>query len=57
MTYFLDTVQCRDVPKPHIAGKSFRVNASNVGVGPGDYAGRDENGNQNLSTDGPTNDM
>lgn len=50
-------LQCRVVPKPHIAGKSFRVNASNVGVGPGDYAGRDENGNQNLSTNGPTNDI
>lgn len=50
-------LQCNDVPKQHLAGKSCRVHASNVGAGTGDYAGRDEDNNQSLSTDDPTSDI
>ncbi|XP_071736333.1 protein PAM71-homolog, chloroplastic [Rutidosis leptorrhynchoides] len=47
------SLQCRDVLKPHLVGKSVKVNASNVGG----YEGRDENDRQNLSTNGPTGDI
>ncbi|KVI08032.1 Uncharacterized protein family UPF0016 [Cynara cardunculus var. scolymus] len=50
------SLQCRDIFKPDLAGNRVRANASNVGVGAGGYAGRDENDNQNLSTNGPTSD-
>ncbi|KAJ9541562.1 hypothetical protein OSB04_028068 [Centaurea solstitialis] len=46
------SLQCRDVYKSHSVGNRVRANASNVGG----YAGRDENDNQNLSTNGPTSD-
>ncbi|KAL8258519.1 hypothetical protein R6Q59_026472 [Mikania micrantha] len=48
--------QCREVLKTHSAGTGVRVNASNVGVGPGGYAESDENDNQNLSSNGPKSD-
>ncbi|XP_076892762.1 protein PAM71-homolog, chloroplastic-like [Bidens hawaiensis] len=52
----LSTVQRRGVLKPHSVGTGVRVNASNVGVGSGGYAERDENDNQSLSSSDPKSD-
>ncbi|KAI3518492.1 hypothetical protein L1887_07293 [Cichorium endivia] len=52
------SIQRRDVckSKTQFLGNRVTANAFNVGAGSGGYAGRDENENQNLSTNGSTSE-